>query len=230
MPKLRNFSCEKDEEANEPQKKKVCADDMDDSEKDKMANEPQKKKVRAADIDDSDKDISHAMESMKIKTLNEKGLQWSLQTTEGSQLALLHQTSLSVKKNMGMDFVQMLADVAAEENFDVCYIESDRKNEDEEVHCLVELSTMPVVVCYTAGKDKASAKLMAARAALNCLKMMSFEECADSNVIVAAPAPVSSSEDGYDFGPQQQQAAGGFTKKHGDAVGAAVIVSEEVDQ
>jgi len=138
--------------------------------------EPPNKKKRGND--EPAADLTNDMGSMKIETLTEKNTKElktfykGIHSPPGSKLAVLHQTSLLRNNNDNTDFVQLLADIAAEQKFTVTYVYSNENNDDNEVHCLVQLSTMPVAVCFTAGKDKATANVMAARAALQYLKIM----------------------------------------------------------
>jgi len=50
--------------------------------------------------------------------------------------------------------------------------EVEEKNDDDQIQCLVQLSTLPVAVCYGVGIDTKTANNDAARNALNYLKMM----------------------------------------------------------
>ena len=89
------------------------------------------------------------------------------------------------------DYVGMLGDLGKEQKFEVTYVEVEEKNDDDQVQCLVQLSTLPVAVspsqvhrndnwhddlfcqvCYGVGGDTKAANNDAARNALNYLKMM----------------------------------------------------------
>ena len=70
------------------------------------------------------------------------------------------------------DFVKMLVDLGQEQQFEVTYVDVDEKTDSGEVQCLVQLSTLPVAVCYGVGNDVETANNDAARNALNYLKMM----------------------------------------------------------
>ena len=65
-----------------------------------------------------------------------------------------------------------MADLGQEQQFEVTYVDVDERTDGNEVQCLVQLSTLPVAVCYGVGEDIASANNDAARNALNYLKMM----------------------------------------------------------
>ena len=65
-----------------------------------------------------------------------------------------------------------MVDLGQEQQFEVTYVDVDEKTDSGEVQCLVQLSTLPVAVCYGVGEDITSANNDAARNALNYLKMM----------------------------------------------------------
>ena len=44
------------------------------------------------------------------------------------------------------DYVGMLGDLGKEQKFEVTYVEVEEKNDDDQVQCLVQLSTLPVAV------------------------------------------------------------------------------------
>ena len=75
-------------------------------------------------------------------------------------------------KNKAGEYVRLLEDLSTEQKFEVTYVENEERADDGEVQSLVQLSTMPVAVCYGTGPDKTSANQDAARNALNYLKMM----------------------------------------------------------
>jgi len=114
-------------------------------------------------------------DNMKIDTLtpkHSKAIQQfykGLKGTKGSRLHALHSTSI---KGNSSDFVKMLADLGQEQQFEVTYVDVDEKTDSGEVQCLVQLSTLPVAVCYGVGNDVETANNDAARNALNYLKMM----------------------------------------------------------
>jgi len=54
----------------------------------------------------------------------------------------------------------------------VTHVEIEERTDEGETQCLVQLSCLPVTVCYGTGKDMASANQAAARNGLNYLKMM----------------------------------------------------------
>jgi len=122
-----------------------------------------------------DEEMMSKLSNMKVETLNSGASQKvatfyrKLQTAGGTKLAALHMTSL---KSRGTDFVTALGDLGKEQKFEVTYVEVEEKSDDELTQCLVQLSTLPVAVCYGVGVDGKTAHNDAARNALNYLKMM----------------------------------------------------------
>ena len=122
-----------------------------------------------------DDDMMAKLSNMKVETLNSGASQKvasfyrKLQTAGGTKLASLHMTSLKARVT---DFVTFLGDLGKEQKFEVTYVEVEEKSDDDLTQCLVQLSTLPVAVCYGVGTDGKSAHNDAARNALNYLKMM----------------------------------------------------------
>ena len=68
------------------------------------------------------------------------------------------------------------------------YVDVDEKTDSGEVQCLVQLSTLPVAVCYGVGEDITSANNDAARNALNYLKMMTkTNSTAEDSSLITKP-------------------------------------------
>ena len=120
-------------------------------------------------------DITKGVAGVQIDTLTRKHstviqqFYSTLQENSGSKLLELHKTALKGKKT---DFVKMLADLAGEQKFEVTYVDFEDPSDNGEEQCIVQLSTLPVAVCYGTGKDQTAANQEAARNALNYLKMM----------------------------------------------------------
>ncbi|XP_066248031.1 protein Loquacious-like isoform X2 [Euwallacea similis] len=74
----------------------------------------------------------------------------------------------------GKDFssIQYLQDIAVEQNFEVTYVDIEEKSVFGRCQCLVQLSTLPVAVCFGIGKLPADAQANAAHNALEYLKIM----------------------------------------------------------
>ena len=47
------------------------------------------------------------------------------------------------------DFVSMLGELGKEQKFEVTYVEVEEKNDEDQIQCLVQLSTLPVAVSYS---------------------------------------------------------------------------------
>lgn len=122
-----------------------------------------------------DEELLNKMSTMKVETLNSASSQKvasfyrKLQSSGGGNLAKLHMAPL---KGKNTDFVGMLGELGKEQKFEVTYVEVEEKNDEDQTQCLVQLSTLPVAVCYGVGVDTKSASNDAARNALNYLKMM----------------------------------------------------------
>jgi len=135
------------------------------------------KSLGAGAIDQVSDDVSTGMANMKIDTLTNEasekvaGFYKNLQNAGGSHLAKLHKSSL--KSNKGVNYINLLEDLSKEQKFDVTYVDIEDKTEDGETQCLVQISTLPVAVCYGVGKDIDKAKYEAAKYALYYLRMMS---------------------------------------------------------
>ncbi|XP_074026510.1 protein Loquacious isoform X2 [Leptinotarsa decemlineata] len=70
------------------------------------------------------------------------------------------------------NFVQFLQDIATEQSFEVTYVDIEEKSSGGRCQCLVQLSSLPVAVCYGVGKTPKEAKGSAAHNALEYLKIM----------------------------------------------------------
>lgn len=74
--------------------------------------------------------------------------------------------------SVNMNFIQMLEDIAQETHFVLTYIDIDEKTITGMFQCLLQLSTMPVAVCYGSGNTIKEAQSEAAHNALEYLKLM----------------------------------------------------------
>ena len=92
-----------------------------------------------------------------------------LQDSGKAKLLALHRSSLNAPN---FDFVRLLAELGQEQSFEITYVDIEERSASGELQCLVQLSTMPVAVCYGTGQTQAAANNDAARHALNYLKLM----------------------------------------------------------
>ncbi|XP_074026511.1 protein Loquacious isoform X3 [Leptinotarsa decemlineata] len=93
----------------------------------------------------------------------------TLKNSLGKKLADLQNIVLSTKD---FNFVQFLQDIATEQSFEVTYVDIEEKSSGGRCQCLVQLSSLPVAVCYGVGKTPKEAKGSAAHNALEYLKIM----------------------------------------------------------
>ncbi|XP_048522470.1 interferon-inducible double-stranded RNA-dependent protein kinase activator A homolog isoform X4 [Dendroctonus ponderosae] len=68
--------------------------------------------------------------------------------------------------------VQFLKEIAVEQNFEVTYVNIEEKSITGKWQCLVQLSTLPVAVCYGSGQTSKEAHADAAHNALQYLKII----------------------------------------------------------
>jgi len=111
--------------------------------------------------------VLNAEHSAKIQ-----GFYHGLQQTAGGRLRDLQNVSLRGKG----DFVQKLEDLADEQRFEVTFVDVDEKADDGHSQCLVQLSSLPVAVCWGTGQDPSMARQDSARIALNYLKIMTKKQ------------------------------------------------------
>ncbi|KAK3871414.1 hypothetical protein Pmani_017700 [Petrolisthes manimaculis] len=93
----------------------------------------------------------------------------NLKQAPGKKLQDLQTISLS---SLSLNFVQMLQDIAQEANFVVTYVDIEELSVTGQHQCLVQLSTLPVAVCYGTGSGVKEAQAAAAHNALEYLKIM----------------------------------------------------------
>nr|XP_050866525.1 interferon-inducible double-stranded RNA-dependent protein kinase activator A homolog isoform X6 [Vespula vulgaris] len=71
-----------------------------------------------------------------------------------------------------VNLVQFLQEIASEQQFEVTYVDIEEKSISGKCQCLVQLSTLPVAVCYGCGVTSKDAQASAAQNALEYLKIM----------------------------------------------------------
>ncbi|XP_067000301.1 protein Loquacious [Anabrus simplex] len=73
-----------------------------------------------------------------------------------------------------LDFnsVQYLQEIAAEQHFEVTYVDINEKSFCGDFQCLVQISSLPVAVCYGQGATSKEAQFSAAHCALEYLKII----------------------------------------------------------
>ncbi|XP_041979302.1 interferon-inducible double-stranded RNA-dependent protein kinase activator A homolog isoform X1 [Aricia agestis] len=120
--------------------------------------------ARYADLKDSKISTLTTSHSHKVSQFH-KHLKQSI----GPNLAKLQVTPLN---NKDFNFVQFLQEIASEQTFEVTYVDIEEKSMTGRSQCLVQLSTLPVAVCYGSGLTSKDAQSSAAQNALEYLKIM----------------------------------------------------------
>lgn len=120
-------------------------------------------------------ELAKNVANMKLDTLNQKhgkvlqDFYKKLQESGKAKLLALHRSSL---REPNLDYVRLLAELGQEQGFEITYVDIEERSASGENQCLVQLSTLPVAVCYGVGQNQATANNDAARHALNYLKLM----------------------------------------------------------
>lgn len=74
--------------------------------------------------------------------------------------------------NNNINYIELLADIALENEFEVTYVDIEEKTFSDQYQCLVQISTLPVGVCHGSGPTPTDAQRQAAQNALEYLKIM----------------------------------------------------------
>ncbi|XP_014211571.1 interferon-inducible double-stranded RNA-dependent protein kinase activator A homolog [Copidosoma floridanum] len=93
----------------------------------------------------------------------------NLKSSTGIKLFELQSTCLN---DGDVNLVQFLQEIASEQQFEVTYVDIEEKSINGKCQCLVQLSTLPVAVCYGSGLTSKDAQAFAAQNALEYLKIM----------------------------------------------------------
>lgn len=93
----------------------------------------------------------------------------NLKSSTGIKLYELQHTCLN---DGDVNLVQFLQEIASEQQFEVTYVDIEEKSISGKCQCLVQLSTLPVAVCYGYGATSKDAQASAAQNALEYLKIM----------------------------------------------------------
>ncbi|XP_032517232.1 interferon-inducible double-stranded RNA-dependent protein kinase activator A homolog isoform X2 [Danaus plexippus] len=120
--------------------------------------------ARYADLKDSKITTLTTSHSHKVSQFHKH-----LKQSVGPNLVKLQVTPLN---NKDFNFVQFLQEIASEQSFEVTYVDIEEKTMTGRSQCLVQLSTLPVAVCYGSGLTSKDAQSSAAQNALEYLKIM----------------------------------------------------------
>ena len=92
----------------------------------------------------------------------------NLKSSQGDCLSKLQELSLSEVDNC----VERLEEIAGEQQFEVTFVDIEEISKRGLHQCMLQMSTLPVSVCYGVGDSVGAAKESAARDALDYLKLM----------------------------------------------------------
>jgi len=134
-------------------------------------------------------ELAKGVSGMKIETLTQKhskvlqDFYKKLQDSGKAKLLALHRSNL---REPNFDYVRLLAELGQEQGFEITYVDIFQNEEERSAsgdhQCLVQLSTLPVAVCYGTGQTQPAANNDAARHALNYLKLMTKKSIPQSGV------------------------------------------------
>ncbi|XP_057709267.1 interferon-inducible double-stranded RNA-dependent protein kinase activator A homolog [Corythoichthys intestinalis] len=93
----------------------------------------------------------------------------NLQNSSAEKISLLRRNPLSIPNT---DYIQLMTELAKEQNFDIAYLDIDELTANGQYQCLVELSTCPVTVCHGTGISRTNAHNAAAHSALQYIKIV----------------------------------------------------------
>ncbi|CAN7997685.1 unnamed protein product, partial [Ixodes pacificus] len=92
-----------------------------------------------------------------------------LQGSDGARLGSLQGTPLNTA---GLDYVGLLREIADEQSFEVTYTKTNGVPLTGKHQCLVQLTSLPLAVCFGTAESPEQARAAAARSALQYLKIM----------------------------------------------------------
>ncbi|XP_066581474.1 protein Loquacious-like isoform X2 [Prorops nasuta] len=120
--------------------------------------------ARYADLKGSKISTLNTVHSHKVSQFHK-----NLKSSTGIKLYELQETCLN---DGDVNLVQFLQEIASEQQFEVTYVDIEEKSISGKCQCLVQLSTLPVAVCYGCGVTSKDAQASAAQNALEYLKIM----------------------------------------------------------
>lgn len=71
-----------------------------------------------------------------------------------------------------VNYIKILEDVSKDHRFDVSYVDIQERSQTGQCQSLVQLSSMPIAVCYGSGASHPDARMQAALSALHYLRIM----------------------------------------------------------
>jgi len=94
----------------------------------------------------------------------------NLKLSQGESLMKLQETE--IEDNDEANFVKLLEEIGNEQHFEVTFVDVEEISKRGLYQCMVQMSTVPVAVCYGHGEDVEVARQSAAKDALEYLKLM----------------------------------------------------------
>lgn len=122
-------------------------------------------------VDEDDLAQGIAKKSSAVKHGEAGRFHWDLKTSRGPHLASL-QDPEQFEDNLEKGAEPLLKDISTEQDFDVTFVDVEEKSRDDKYHCLVQMSTTPVAVCYGVAESQKEAKFNAVTNALQYLRLM----------------------------------------------------------
>ncbi|CAL1288981.1 unnamed protein product [Larinioides sclopetarius] len=118
-----------------------------------------------------DKDDPDNCQSNLQKTYSKNVLKFlkDLKTSTSSCLQALQEIDVMDPQ---LDCPKLLQNIATEQNFEIIYIPIEQRGKNGECHCLLQITSLPVAVCFGTAATKEEAMISSARNALNFIQLM----------------------------------------------------------
>ncbi|XP_043682674.1 interferon-inducible double-stranded RNA-dependent protein kinase activator A homolog isoform X7 [Vespula pensylvanica] len=110
--------------------------------------------------------------SKKIAKRHAAHKMWLTLHDSNNQASIMDGDENTCLNDGDVNLVQFLQEIASEQQFEVTYVDIEEKSISGKCQCLVQLSTLPVAVCYGCGVTSKDAQASAAQNALEYLKIM----------------------------------------------------------
>ncbi|XP_026523902.1 interferon-inducible double-stranded RNA-dependent protein kinase activator A [Notechis scutatus] len=108
--------------------------------------------------------------SLGKEQMHNLGCTWdSLRNSSGEKITMLKISSLSIPNT---DYIQLLGEIAEEQGFNIKYLNIEELSVNGQFQSLVELSTIPIIVCHGTGISWSNSHNDSAHNALQYLKIM----------------------------------------------------------
>jgi len=136
--------------------------------------------VNHFDDDDLVQGLGNRFTSMNLKELTSKSSSGSnfqqisrchksMKSWQGDNVSSLKDTDFLNNEN---DYLSLLKELAAEQKFEVTFVDIEEVSKSGKRQCLVQLSALPVSVCFGDGESSEAARSSAAKNALEYLNIM----------------------------------------------------------